>query len=162
MSSLAQETTPAGDVGGGYSFLRENDLEENLHGWMASFAANLNRVIGVVGEVGGNSKTYTVAGTDIDLNVYAFMFGPRFSARQARVTPFGQFLLGAARASVSVLGESESTTEFAVQPGGGVDIWVAPRVAIRTGADYRYIFAEDEGSDEFRFYVGVAFAFGTR
>jgi opacity protein-like surface antigen len=158
----AQELTPAGDISGGYAFLRDNDLEENLHGWMVSVAGNLSRVFGIVGEVGGNSKTYEYLGTDVDLAVYSFMGGARFSARTPRVTPFGQFLLGGARASVSVLGETESTTEFAIQPGGGVDVWLTPRFAIRAGADYRYIFAEEEGSDEFRFYAGVTFAFGER
>ncbi|MGE0462374.1 MAG: outer membrane beta-barrel protein [Vicinamibacterales bacterium] len=165
--AFAQDTVPAVDIGGGYSFLRDQDLEENLHGWVASVAGNLNRWFGIVGEVGGNYRTTDVLGTDVDFSVHSFMGGVRFSARQTGgVTPFGQFLLGGARASVSVLGESESTTEFAIQPGAGVDIWLRPRFGIRVGGDYRRILIseEDDGEDsnEFRFYAGVVLGLGER
>lgn len=117
--AFAQDTVPAVDIGGGYSFLRDQDLEENFHGWVASVAGNLNRWMGVVGEVGGNYRTENIL-VDVDFSVHSFMGGVRFSARQAGgVTPFGQILLGGVRGSVSALGESESSTEFAIQPGAG-------------------------------------------
>jgi len=164
--AFAQDTVPAVDIGGGYSFLRDQDLEENFHGWVASVAGNLNRWMGVVGEVGGNYKTENIL-VDVDFSVHSFMGGVRFSARQAGgVTPFGQILLGGVRGSVSALGESESSTEFAIQPGAGVDIWLRPRFGIRVGGDYRRIFVseEDDGEDsnEYRFYAGVVLGLGER
>jgi hypothetical protein len=116
----------------------------------------------VVGEVSGGYKTYPVFDTDIDLAVHTFMGGPRVSARRAKVTPFGQFLVGTWRGSVSVLGESESESDFALQPRGGIDVWLNRTLALRAGADYRYIFLEDEGGSEFRLYVGLAVALGER
>jgi hypothetical protein len=158
--ALAQDA-PTVDLAGGYSFLNDQDLEDNLHGWVASAAGNVNRWFAVVGEIGGNYKTIDVLGTDVKFSVYSFMGGPRFMGRPGKVAPFGQLLMGAVRGSVSVLGESESVSDFALQPGGGVDFWLTQSFGIRIGGDYRRIFAEDEGSDEFRFYTGVVLGAGT-
>jgi hypothetical protein len=156
--ALAQDT-PKWDVSGGYSFLR--DSEENLHGWLFSYTGNLNDVFGITGEVGGNYSTQQVFGTDIDLSVHAYMVGPRFHSRQnAKVTPFGQVLFGAARAAASVLGESDSETKFAIQYGGGADIWMRPNTGIRFGVDGRSIFIEDETANEFRFNIGIVYSGG--
>lgn len=166
MPAFAQDTRPAVEISGGYSFLRDQDIEENLHGWLASVSGNVTRWLGIVGEVGGNYKTVTLFDTDFDFSVHSFMAGARFSARgPGNVTPFGQVLVGAARGSISVLDESESSTEFAVQGGGGVDFWVRPRLAIRVGGDYRRIVVnedDDGGLNEFRFYAGLVVGAGTR
>lgn len=159
--TLAQQT-PAVDISGGYSFLRDQEIETNFHGWVASMAGNVNEWFGIVGEVGGNYRTLQAFDTDIDLSVHSFLAGPRFSGRGAQVTSFGQVLLGVARASAGVLGETASVTEFALQPGGGVDVWLRPNVGIRVGGDYRRIFAEGAGTNEFRFHVGIVVAAGIR
>ncbi|MDH4065772.1 MAG: porin family protein, partial [Acidobacteriota bacterium] len=144
LPAFAQNTTPAVDISGGYSFLRDQDLEENLHGWVASIAGNVTRWLGLIGEVGGNYKSMDVFGTDVDFSVHSFMGGARFSARSAgNVTPFGQVLVGGVRGSVSALGESESTTEFGLQFGGGADFWLRPKFGIRVGGDYRRVFVEE-------------------
>jgi len=62
----------------------------------------------------------------------------------------------------SALGISRSTTAFAIQPGGGVDIAVRPNVAIRLQGDYRALRDEGETFGEFRFAAGVVFGFGMR
>jgi opacity protein-like surface antigen len=160
--SFAQDT-PAFDVSGGYSFLRDQEIEENFHGWLVSAGGNFNDWFGIVGEVGGNYKTLDVLGSDLDLSIHSFMVGPRFAAHtNPSVTPYGQFLVGAARASGSILGESESTTELAIQPGAGVDFWVRPRLGIRVGGDYRRILVEEAGSNEFRFHAGIVLSGGSR
>lgn len=160
-TAWAQEV-PAGDVSGGYSFVRDQELEENFQGWVGSAAFNLSPWLGVVGEVGGNYKTLSAFGTDVDLSVHTFAGGVRTSFRgSSSVTPFAQLLVGAARASGSVLGVSESDTEFMVQPGGGVDVWFQPTVGLRIGGDYRRIL-EDSGANEFRFHAGIVAAFGKR
>ena len=134
LPALAQQT-PAVEVSGGYSFVRDQEVEENFQGWLASVAGNFNQWFGIAGEVGGNYKTVQVLGTDVDLSLHSFLAGPRFSARQTQnVTPFGQILLGAVRGSGSVLGEGETATDFALQPGGGVDFRLRPRFGIRVGA----------------------------
>jgi hypothetical protein len=152
---------PAFDVSGGYSFLRDHEIDENLHGWVAAIAGYVTDWLAIVGEVGGNYTTVPFLGTDIDVSAHSFMAGPRVSSSRSDVTPFGQFLVGGLRGSASALGQSESATEFAIQPGGGVDVGLRPNAGIRVGADYRRILS-DLGINEFRFYAGVVLRSGTR
>jgi len=70
--AFAQQT-PAVDVSGSYSFLRDQEVEQNFHGWLVSVAGNMNDWFGIVGEVGGNYKTVTILGTDLDLSVHSFL-----------------------------------------------------------------------------------------
>lgn len=161
--AIAQDT-PKADVAISYSILRDQDIEETFSlGWVAAVAGNLNDWFAIVGEVGGNYKSIDILGIDIDLNVHSFLAGPRFAGRQStKATPFGQILVGAARASGGAFGISASRTAFAIQPGGGVDIAVSPNVGIRLQGDYRAIRDEGETSNEFRFAVGVLFRLGRR
>ena len=101
--------------------------------------------------------------SDVDLSVHSFLGGPRVSFHgNPTVAPFGHVLLGAARVSGSVFGMRESETEFALQPGGGVDVWLRRNFGIRVGGDYRRIFFEGEGADEFRIQLGVVVTGGSR
>jgi hypothetical protein len=45
--------------------------------------------------------------------------------------PFGQFLMGAAHAGGGVAGLGDGSYEFALRLGGGVDVPVSPRFAVR-------------------------------
>jgi hypothetical protein len=173
------QLAPAYDVSVGYSLLRDEeladlDLAETLHGWLASVGFNFNRWLGIVGEVGGNYGTFDVEPPiegfgpfEIDLKVLSYMGGPRFASHASpSFTPYGQFLFGVARGSVEFLDESESSSEFAIQPGGGLDIWVIPDIGIRVGGDFRRIFFDeiegDGGANEFRFHVGIVIRGGSR
>ena len=113
----------------------------------------------VVGEASGSYATIDLFGTDVDANVHTFMGGARYFRRVDRITPFAQFLVGAARAGggVDFLGVqiSDSVTDFAIQPGGGVDIDVTDRLAAGVGVDYRRIFSEDADGNELRFTGGI-------
>ena len=63
--------------------------------------------------------------------VHAFPSWPRASARVTPLAvPFGEFLAGVTRTDLSVLSESQGTTDFTIQPGGGVDIGT-PKIAAR-------------------------------
>lgn len=148
------------DLSGGFQLMRDQDIEENFPGWFAQIGGNITPTFGLVGEVGAGTKTYTLLGTDVDLTVYSFLAGPRFSGpRSKTVVPFAQILFGMARASVSAIGKSESETEFAIQPAGGVDIMFTPQVGIRSAAFYRRIGASD-GANEFGFQVGIVLSTG--
>jgi opacity protein-like surface antigen len=152
--SYAQTTTPVWDLSGSYSFLRDQDLDESLHGWLASGAFNLTPVFAIAAEVGGNAKGLDIV--NVDLGVFAFMVGPRIYSRDAeRVTFYGQLMLGAVRRSYEIFDESESETDFSLQPGAGLDFWVQPNMGLRVGVDYRQIFQEGEDGGQFRFTVGV-------
>jgi Outer membrane protein beta-barrel domain len=148
----------------GYEFLRheQESFEENFPmGWSAGFAWNTNRWLSLVGDVGGSYKSLEFEGVDVlDMSIHSFLAGPRFSRSRGKVAPYGQVLAGFARGSVSVLGVGlESSSEFALQPGGGVDFFFNETFGARVGADYRRIFA-DEGLNEFRIIAGVIVGFG--
>src|SRR5712691_11773275 len=145
------------EVAGGYAFMHDEDISENFRqGWVASVTRNATNWLGLVGEVGGNYKTLSILGEPPRLKVYSFMGGPKFTAGvSSRIGLFAQVLLGAARASSSVLDVGDSTTGFAYQPGGGIDMHLAPHVGARVEADYRIIRSQGSNSKESR-VVAVA------
>ncbi len=162
----AQET-PSIELSGGYSFLR--DYGSNLNfpaAWYASVAKKLTDSVGVVGEVGGKYKSSGTPGTAATtLRTHTFLAGPRFVGKGTpRVVPFVQMLVGGARVSnkVDTLGVivSTSQTEFALQPGAGVDMKFSDRASVRLQGDYRRILADAGDANEFRFVVGLVFGVG--
>src|SRR5260370_41944127 len=91
----AQEVyTPKYEAGVNYSWLHVNsanqDRQRTGNGGSGYFAYNINSVVGLVADVGG------YANTRIDDRLLTYMFGPRFSWRHARLTPYVQFLFGGA------------------------------------------------------------------
>ena len=148
-------------------------------GWYVDFAGNLNRHLGLVFATGGNYKSITESATfgglaasaSVHLRVHEFMGGVRFSSRaNPTVVPFGQFLVGAITgsakltASGSVVGSpgfsfsrEASGTDIALQAGGGMQVRLADKFAVRVGADYIRILAV-EGVNAFRFGAGVVLA----
>lgn len=161
----AQAASPAaskGDVAISYSILRDSDLKETFGiGWVLAGAKNINKVLGIVGEIGGNYKTMTVLGTDVSLSVHSFQGGLRLrNENNAKVVPFAQVLAGLARAGASLLGESESSNALSIQPGAGIDIHLRKNMSFRGQADFRIIRSEGETSNEFRAAAGLAFRFG--
>ena len=163
--AFAQDT-PTFDVSGGYSFLRNEDIDETFHGWLASVTGNFTPWFGIAAEVGGNYTTVDVFGLELDASLHSFMVGARLASRHRQTfTPFVQFLVGGVRLAAgnnefSVL--NESATEFALQPGAGLDLWVRPKFGIRVGADYRRMLVQDTGTNELRFHVGGVVSGGTR
>lgn len=155
MGTAAQaQTNRAVDVGVAYSFLRITE-ESGVNmpvGWLVSVAGRATNVVSIVGEVAGNYKSEEGE----TLRIHTFQAGVRFLARQnPNVTPWGQFLLGGANASGGCCGESE--TKFSIEPGGGVDVPVGGRVAMRLGVGFPMVFVEGETFNTFRVQVGLVF-----
>jgi len=162
-TAVAAQDLPRADIAVSYSILNDTDLDETFKwGWVGAATVHATDWLAIVGEVGGNYRTFEAFGEELDLSVHSFMGGARFGAPLGNVTPFGQILFGSARASASVVGHSESESAFAFQPGGGVDIAMGRRVALRVQGDYRSISSDGDTSGEVRFAVGVAFGFGSR
>jgi opacity protein-like surface antigen len=115
--------------------------------------------LGIVGEIGRNTASFSSEEFDFDVdgNVFAYGGGVKFAGRASpNATVFAQVVAGVARLSVSGLGESESTTEFMLQPGAGVDLYFSRNVGVRIGGDYRRILVDlQDGLDEFRFHAGI-------
>ena len=103
----------------------------DFNGGSASFAYNFNRRWGLVGDFGGyHAGDYS--GQSIDANTESFLFGPRLSYRNdSRWTPFAQILLGGAHGHASASSVSGSSNTFAMTAGGGLDLGLNRRFAIR-------------------------------
>ena len=104
---------PKAEIFGGYQY---NHFEGgvNANGWNASLAGNVDRWFGIAADFSGAYKS--------GQHLHTYMFGPVFSLRSGKVTPFAHALFG---------GVSGGTTAFAMAFGGGVDVKVADKVAFR-------------------------------
>jgi hypothetical protein len=71
------------------------------------------------------------------------------------VIGFGQLLIGAQHRRASFEGDSLSSTDLVVQPGGGIESWWRPEVGIQAGADYRHVFRSTRAQRGFRVYAGI-------
>ena len=152
--AFAQSTSLI-DATGGYAFLRDQRIEQNLQGWFAGATLHVTSWLGVTGEVDGTYASQPLFGTNLDLSIRAIMAGPRISIRRgARVAPFAHVLFGSARATAGILGQSDTVADTAVQTGGGVEVRLASRLGLRVGGDYRRVLADEPG-DQFRFTASV-------
>jgi hypothetical protein len=141
----AQEV-PRVEVFGGYSYVRVAEAI-NAHGWNASIAGNANSWFGVAADVSGHYRS--------GLSLHSYTVGPRFALRNT-VTAFTHILFGGAR-----LGNGGTVSAFSMIFGGGVDIPVGERFALRlVQADYLFTRFGGETQNNARFSVGAVFTFG--
>jgi hypothetical protein len=156
------QVTPSVEIGLGYAYMRDEEIDESFPlGWYADIAGNVNDWLGLVAEVGGSYKTISEEGFeefDVDVSVHTLMGGLRLNRRGDSANFYLQVLAGGAKAKVSLLDASESVTDFALQPGIGLEFGGNTR--LRIGADYRRIFSEGQGTDEWRATAGIVFGLG--
>ncbi len=148
---------PKSETSLGWSFLHVSgeflDLNSAL-GWNVSVAGNVSPWLGIVGDATGNYKAGLTI-NDPDVAIHTFTGGLRFSNRNSPVAvPFAEFLVGLTRTSFDINGVGESTTEFTIQPGGGVDIG-NERAAARLSVAWRRVFYEGTPTNMLRFVGGV-------
>ncbi len=158
-SSASAQQAPKAEVSAGYSFLRLGGSGgESQHGGSISAAGNINNWLGIVGDVGG----YHSSPFGVSLNTYTFLFGPRFSLRAGKVTPFVQTLVGGAHMTASAFGMSQGTTPFAMSAGGGVDLRLSQHVALRPQVDYIALRSQGQTLNAGRASMGLVFRFGEK
>jgi hypothetical protein len=118
------------DASIGYSYFHLGSTPgQNQNGISGSVAYYPHDWIGAVGDFGW----YHNSPGGVSLNTYTYMFGPRVILRNpSKINPFAQVLLGGSR--ISALGGS--VNQFAYSFGGGVDIGILPRIAVRPQVDY--------------------------
>ena len=123
--SLWAQDVPKVEVFGGGSIVNisDKDLKITPFGWTASVAGNINKMFGIVGEIGGNYRT--TGGTKV--KTHTFLGGPQFTHRIEKVSVFAQTKAGFLHFS----GGGDSDNNFTLGFGGGVDYNVNQRVAIR-------------------------------
>src|SRR5262245_40603793 len=148
------------EVSGGYVYLRDpvNDVNFSA-GWMVGAAAGVNRWLAGVFEAGGSHRSADTIVGEVAFDVRSYMAGVRASARGGPVVEFGHVLVGALHGSGTILGERDSSTNVALQLGGGIDVPFSRSVALRGQADVRVIPSSPKVPHEFFFGANLVYRF---
>jgi hypothetical protein len=122
---------------------------KSFMGWQGSANFNLTHHLGIVGDFGGQYGSIpgaTVLGVTIpsvSMSSYQFLFGPRIMFRGSRVTPFVHALFGGIKEGIgsisltdpvtglSITTPAVSSTGLGMGFGGGMDINISDRLALR-------------------------------
>jgi hypothetical protein len=179
--AAAQQVSRA-DFSAGWKMLRATDqgVEQTLaKGWYVDLATNVNDYIAIVNEFAGAYRTYedssVVFGAPVtasaNLSFHTLMGGVRFTVRTPRVVPFAQALVGLGRATARVdtvvvggqtieVDESLSVSGWVVDVGGGVNINLSRRFAVRVSGSYmRDKTDEAEAGNSLRLGAGIVVPF---
>lgn len=178
-----EENLPRVELYGGYSsamadpFMISN--RTTLRGWNASFGLNAAKWLTLVFEAGGNrgsvrlpvavptpfppcppfcpSSTDTF---DVDTRLGTYLFGVRVPYRRFdRITPYLSVLIGKATVDGEVDGFKESSSGFSMALGGGGDIGLTKKFALRFQADYLRTDFYEQTQDNYRFQAGIVWRF---
>ncbi|MBI2956410.1 MAG: outer membrane beta-barrel protein [Acidobacteria bacterium] len=155
----AQDDYPRGEVFLGYSYANLDVIVDRLHagGFEISGTGNPHPNIGLEGDLSGHFGSLG----GVHFQNWLFLAGPRLAGRYERVTPFAHALFGANHFRIA----GESSTDFAMAWGGGLDVNVSHHAALRVvQADYVYVRFSEAGasanSHNLRLSFGVTFRWG--
>ncbi|MGH9846047.1 MAG: outer membrane beta-barrel protein [Blastocatellia bacterium] len=188
-NSAAAQETPKFEVFGGYSYLRlkpddalGNAVTNNNHGYHIGLLGNFNHHFGVAAEFTRHTGFSTVMASDFGgpvppntlpnyrVESAALLFGPRFTARSARTTLFGQVLLGGTRTHFIVNAPSFSTDGtkpgFVISLGGGLDLNLNRHLAFRVGqVEYlrvNYVSGYNGSQNNVQYSTGLVLRLGNK
>ena len=156
------QDTPKAELFGGYAYAGTGS-----NGFDASIAANVNSWFGLVADVGGQYTRLDDQGFTETIHSHSFLFGPKFSLRRKRVVPFAHALFGVAKLKTETneFGPllSFSDTSFALALGGGLDVRVNDRFAIRVvQIDYLRTSFFGGSQNKGRIAAGIVLRFGKK
>jgi opacity protein-like surface antigen len=159
-SASAQDSWKS-DAFVGYSMLAVDG--ETMHGGHAALGFGLSGHIGLLLDASVHQGS-DAAGTDVDL--LSLMAGPRVKLGGGRVQPFLHVIGGIVRTQAGVrifdIEISESATDLGDAAGGGFDVGLGDRWALRLAGEYRVVKIADETATDPRFSAGVVYRFGAR
>jgi opacity protein-like surface antigen len=166
----------------GSEFDRSFGRRFGAHGFNASITGNVTDYVGVKFDVAthGRSEDITFDGDDFRLKyrITNYLGGIQIKNNKkegSRVRPFAHLLAGVANQSADVSGTAITTTfggpfkvsenNFALALGGGLDVNVSKRVAIRVfQVDYNPTFVKDRDFEDFtldgQVQQNIRFSFG--
>jgi opacity protein-like surface antigen len=161
LPAMAQDA-PKAELFGGYSY-----AGGNFHGWNTSITGNINKWLGVMADFSGHYGSEIEGVIRVKKDAHSFLFGPRFSRRRKRLTPFAYALFGATHfhESATVSGQkfSDSDTGFSLALGSGLDVRVNDHIAIRAfQLDFFRPNFFGEAHNRGRLAFGVVFRFGKK
>ena len=133
----------------------------NYNGWDASFTGYFTRFVGATADFSGHYGPYRFDNGQPypSASRYSYMFGPLFAWRTPKVKPFAHLLLG--RTSESLAGSIGNYNVFSWAVGGGLDVSVSRRIAIRFAQlDYESVHVPgNAAANGLRYSGGVVFRF---
>jgi opacity protein-like surface antigen len=159
----------------------------NCIGGGGTLAYNFSKLIGLAADLGGCkvlNDNNTILANVINGSEFTFLFGPRFTFRNSsKFQPFFEVNAGGMRLSLSCQnnavncniatnGNSYARTAFAMTAGGGFDIKLSPKFAIRlVQAEYLYtrfgnncnglpICSGNNSQNSFRLKSGIVIGWG--
>jgi opacity protein-like surface antigen len=170
--------TPQFEFSANYSFLRNYPggflPAYNSNGGFGTVQYNFSKSFGVVADLGAN-YVGTSSGVPFGNTSFEYLFGPRYTLRHSRFSPFVQTLFGGERYSngfdpqspFPLLGASQNN--FAMAFGGGLDVTLTNHLAVRPiQVDYLMTqFSPGGGnaitaSNNIRYSAGVVFRLGSK
>jgi opacity protein-like surface antigen len=157
------------EVAGGYSFLGHSELFDGFGlGWLAEGGWRATRRLSLTAEVSRHRRTQDVGFIDVDVTFQSILAGPRIWLSTTRFALFVHTLAGVtsldvvARSTFPIDSNANDSASYGtLQIGGGVEVPLNDRLALRVGADYRRVFTAD-GLHDPRFSTGAAYRFGGR
>lgn len=136
---------------GGISFVNKN-------GWHTNINVDLFKGVGIAADVSGHYGS---------LDQHTFLVGPRFSTRRKKVTSFAHYMFGVTNLrgrlrDFEIPSDKNSKTSFTSSYGGGLDINLSEKFAIRAfQADFVFTQVGKAHLDlNIRFSAGIVFRFG--
>ncbi len=183
--NFSENLSLAFDLSGGYNFGVDvcGGLESIAIATLSQPAACLEGVVPATAAEEFQGLSYhraeaqwcspTLSECDVSTVSVGGVAGPRFQMQAGSVKPFVHIMAGVVRSVRKIAFYSHTGTNFALQPGGGIDVDVNDTTAVRFQGDYRMLFFPDPTSsdsslvsndnfNEFRFAVGVVFKVGER
>jgi len=151
--------TPSWELSGGYSNLWVHSSGESfrLNGGNATLTENVNSWFGGRFEL----NAFRGAEAGVNVNAYTLTYGPVFSYRRmGRVVPYAHFQIGAIHGSQGYLGISQDAFKFAVAGGGGIDMSINRKIAVRLQADYLLTRFLEVNQNNLQTSVGLVYRFG--
>lgn len=177
-SAQITDENPKNEFFVGYSYhsadinsLTINPRRTGQNGANFAYTRNINKNIGITGDISAHfsRRTQTLNGGEFKSkrDQYYLLAGVRFKApNKSRVTPFAHALAGGSffRGFTSNLTPAgnfytfDDATSFAAVLGGGLDVRVNKRIAVRVvQADYAPTFFGSGRQDNIRLSFGVVF-----
>ena len=160
------------DLSGGYNLINANAPPGDcgcftMSGGFVGGQLNFSQSLGIAGEVSaGHANSISSLGQGLTLTT--FMAGPRLAWPRHRAVPFGEFFVGGAHGGSSYFptstSSSSSATSFAYSAGGGLDVNLNERFALRA-FDARFLHTSfPNGANgtqrQLQIAVGVVMRFG--
>lgn len=144
------------NVTAGYTVVRYSDPRALPVGWSIGVTAKPTRFFAIVSELSVAYDSDRAGRPGTHRTAVLFLDGVRVMAPWGRVTPFGEALLGVAH-DLDFRLLATDKNRFVWKPGGGVDVRLSPKVAVRFQGGVILDPVGDESSNVFQFTSGLVF-----